>query len=171
MQFFKVMIRKNHLGLIIITLILGSFTPIVMTIPLVAYLFPQYNRTRGVLIGCSLLTLMTVASSLIHSIPCWGAWSYFTYSAVLIINITQLKKYPTLNLFSASTIYWIWTNFGTWVQTSMYSHNFYGLLQCYWMGLPFLKNMLLQSSYFLLLCPTHLKKSEFYHKTAILGCF
>lgn len=48
----------------------------------------------------------------------------------------------------SSLFFYLYTNFGWWLLTNMYSHNFEGLIRCYIMGLPFLKNNLLGNFFF-----------------------
>lgn len=43
----------------------------------------------------------------------------------------------------ASTFFFIWTNFGTWLAWNMYPHTWSGLVQCYVMAIPFFKANLL----------------------------
>ncbi len=51
----------------------------------------------------------------------------------LLIKIAQY----TVGL---SGLYWLWTNFGTWLCSSFYPHNLSGLSECFIAGLPFLRN-------------------------------
>ncbi|TSC92176.1 MAG: hypothetical protein CEN91_544 [Candidatus Berkelbacteria bacterium Licking1014_85] len=46
-------------------------------------------------------------------------------------------------IFLSSGFFFFATNLGVWLFTNMYSHNLAGLLNCYIMGLPFYKNMLM----------------------------
>jgi hypothetical protein len=43
----------------------------------------------------------------------------------------------------SSMIFFIWTNFGVWIEWNMYAHTWQGLMQCYLMALPFFKMNLL----------------------------
>lgn len=49
---------------------------------------------------------------------------------------------------ASSTVFFIITNFGVWLTTTMYPKSFAGLLECYVMGLPFWRNMLLSDIIF-----------------------
>ena len=43
----------------------------------------------------------------------------------------------------ASFGFWIWTNFGVWLTSHLYPKSFAGLIACYTLALPFLRNALL----------------------------
>jgi hypothetical protein len=43
----------------------------------------------------------------------------------------------------SSVFFFLYTNFGWWMVSSMYPHTLDGLIQCYAMGLPFFKNNLI----------------------------
>lgn len=49
---------------------------------------------------------------------------------------------------SASLFFFIITNFGVWQSLTMYSKDLSGLIECYIMGLPFLKNQILGDLFF-----------------------
>lgn len=75
----------------------------------------------------------------------------FTWSAFILIGIfgTFLKRDSKYYLFEISgggilsvLFFYLWTNFGWWITSRMYSMNFQGLITCYIAGLPFLKNQL-----------------------------
>ena len=75
-----------------------------------------------------------------------GSWSIFTYSGVLLWVVAgifakqaQYSFSLTAHAFSACTLYWVWTNFGTWLCSGIYTHSISGLASCFIAGLPFLK--------------------------------
>jgi hypothetical protein len=51
----------------------------------------------------------------------------------------------TLTVLS-SLFFFIVTNFGVWLTSGMYSHNWSGLLSCYTLALPFLRNTLMSDA-------------------------
>lgn len=80
----------------------------------------------------------------------------FTWSAFAIIGLAGiiLKKQSKVSLryvlsmtgmgVLASFFFYLYTNFGVWLLwPQMYAHTWQGLIQCYVMGLPFLKYNLL----------------------------
>ncbi len=85
---------------------------------------------------------------------------YFTWSAFMIIglfgwflrnkksfNYRFIALMTGMGIFS-SLFFYLYTNFGWWLLTNMYSHTWSGLIQCYIAGLPFLKNNLLGNLFF-----------------------
>lgn len=80
----------------------------------------------------------------------------FTWSAFALIGLSGivLKKVKKTNFkyvgattglgVIAAVFFYLYTNFGVWLLwPSMYAHTWQGLVQCYIMGLPFLKYNLL----------------------------
>ncbi|HLL61255.1 MAG TPA: DUF6580 family putative transport protein [Candidatus Nitrosocosmicus sp.] len=68
----------------------------------------------------------------------------FTLSVFLgrYLKQTNFYKTTTLTLFS-SVLFFLITNFGVWLMNSMYEKSFFGLMQCYLMGIPFFRNTVL----------------------------
>ena len=60
--------------------------------------------------------------------------------------MTLLKKVTIGNVIGssviASTIFFLLTNFGTWLSSGLYAQSFGGLMTCYAAGLPFFWNTL-----------------------------
>ncbi|MDR0755260.1 MAG: hypothetical protein LBF04_07720 [Prevotellaceae bacterium] len=76
--------------------------------------------------------------------------SLFTYGAFALISllgIVILKEISVFNLtcsvLAASLIFFLVSNFGVWMLSDMYPHNFSGLQACYIAGIPFFRNTLL----------------------------
>ncbi|MGB4655828.1 MAG: DUF6580 family putative transport protein [Bacteroidales bacterium] len=76
--------------------------------------------------------------------------SFFTYAAFILIVLVgtfTLKKIKVSNVLisalSASIIFFVVSNFGVWLSSGMYPHNFVGLQTCYIAGIPFFKNTIL----------------------------
>ncbi|XOB41003.1 MAG: DUF6580 family putative transport protein [Candidatus Nealsonbacteria bacterium] len=76
----------------------------------------------------------------------------FTWSAFALIGIFgNILKRNSKHLHLKSTglgilsvlFFYIWTNFGWWLTSNMYSMDLGGLIECYLMAIPFLKNQLL----------------------------
>lgn len=77
---------------------------------------------------------------------------YVSYALIGFIGhyATPLRKsfaFFTLPLLSSLLFYTV-TNFGVWATTSMYTHDFSGLIQSYWMGIPFFRGTLLGDVFF-----------------------
>lgn len=74
----------------------------------------------------------------------------FVYLSFLIcvflgFKLKNHKKWPTVLGYSllGSIIFYLLTNFAVWAFTGWYQKGFSGLIQCYFMALPFFKNTLL----------------------------
>lgn len=84
----------------------------------------------------------------------------FTWSAFAIIGIfgwflRKRKKFDYRFVgemtgigIASSLFFYLYTNFGWWLLTEMYPYTWQGLVQCYLMGLPFLKTNLLGNLFF-----------------------
>lgn len=111
----------------------------------------------GARMGKAAALVMTVASlllsnayfSMLYHYAFFSITSLFMYSG--FIAITLLGKSVTKNatlksvfpvVLMASVGYWLWTNFGVWLQGS-YPMSVSGLMTCFAMALPFLKNALI----------------------------
>lgn len=74
-------------------------------------------------------------------------WTYGAFVLIGLMGMVTLKKIKVKNLIlasmSASIVFFVVSNFGVWVSTTMYPENFSGLVSCYIAGLPFFKNTLL----------------------------
>jgi len=79
---------------------------------------------------------------------------FFTYSALAIATgigmlIKKLNfKEIVLSGFASSVIFFLITNFGSWLTMAMYEKSFSGLLQSYIMGIPFFHNTLIATMLF-----------------------
>lgn len=105
-----------------------------------------------------IVPLLTIALSDIY----FGNTSilFFTWSAFMIIGVLGwfFKKRKSFDLrfvskmtgvgIVASLFFYLYTNFGWWLLTNMYPKTLEGLIQCYIMGLPFLKTNLLGNLFF-----------------------
>jgi len=74
----------------------------------------------------------------------------FTWSGMLIFalagfalrgRITALRTLATAA--TGALAFYAWTNFGVWLVSGMYPHTLSGLVACYTLALPFLRNSLL----------------------------
>lgn len=80
---------------------------------------------------------------------------FFTYSALAVATgigmlIKKLNfKEIVLSGFVSSVIFFLITNFGSWLTMAMYEKSFSGLLQSYIMGIPFFHNTLLSTLIYL----------------------
>lgn len=54
---------------------------------------------------------------------------------------TSIFRLATYSL-AASSLFFVITNFGVWMIEPMYAHTFEGLMECYWMAIPFFGNQI-----------------------------
>lgn len=113
------------------------------------------GRQFNMKISCLMILVSLFLSDMIlapiqgHAI--FGWWSIFTYSGFLMITLCSVHfiraNTSFLNVFIftgfSSIFFWVWTNFGTWLTTSIYPHNLHGFIICYLAAIPFLRNALL----------------------------
>lgn len=124
--------------------------PNVTPLSAICLLLPLFFSTRlSLLITLIVLILSDIVLHILLSIPYFGAWTWFTYSGWLCIAYQghHLKKHFSVrkSLYfttGAALFFWLWTNFGTWLCSTVYPHTATGLLTCYIAGLPFLRNSL-----------------------------
>jgi hypothetical protein len=77
-------------------------------------------------------------------------WTAFTVIGLAGLALRRLAGRPGRMMLGAlaagiagSVWFFAFTNFGVWLTTDMYAHTWAGLVQCYVMGLPFYRTMLL----------------------------
>ena len=76
--------------------------------------------------------------------------TFYTWGSVLLIGLISNYFRKTLikrlsGALVGAIIFFIVSNFGVWILTNTYNHNFSGLVKCYIMGLPFLQNSIFSS--------------------------
>jgi len=93
------------------------------------------------------LAVSDIFLALIYGYPIFSFWSLFTYSgfiAVMFLGAYGGKVFSRwrslLYVTAASLGFWLWTNFGVWLTSNLYVKTLSGLMQCYVMALPFLRN-------------------------------
>lgn len=118
-------------------------------------LFSGKKLNHGVAISTMLICLILsdFILSLLHGYPMFGAWSLFTYSAYIVMILAgyRLKNKSSIKALFIYTVsaafgFWVWTNFGSWLfgfSSTIYPKNLMGLLSCYTVALPFLRNAIL----------------------------
>ena len=79
---------------------------------------------------------------------------YVYFSIVLInlifFNISYKINFKNLYLFSclAALIFYFISNFSVWATGTLYEKNLAGLMNCYFLALPFLKNTLISTLFY-----------------------
>lgn len=80
-------------------------------------------------------------------------WTWLSFALIICLGLA-IKSLPAywrapIGALSASLVFFLVSNFGTWVASGMYSHTVAGFVQCYVMALPFLKATLLSDFFFI----------------------
>ena len=153
--------KRNTFNLLIIsTLILGRIIPhpynMTPTITFALLSTQLFSRRHAIAVSLLCFILSDAILALLQHHSVWGTWSLFTYSAITLIaytsSITQNDK--NLKLFKlliySSLGFWLWTNLGCWITMPTYSKDIHGLLLCFTLALPFLKNQLIGDSLWLM---------------------
>ena len=148
------LVKKDLFPLILILLMVFSrliphppnFTPIIAVAIMSGYLFKNLYLSISVLFFSMIVVDMFI-----------GFYSnmFFVYFPLFIIAyfcFFKNNKINAKNLFiygiSSSLIFFIVSNFGVWVSSGMYEKNIAGLVNCYIMAIPFLKNTLISTVLF-----------------------
>lgn len=68
---------------------------------------------------------------------------YASYALIAFMGLYGRRLKESFSFFTlpllSSMLFYVITNFGVWATTSMYTHDAAGLIQSYWMGIPFLR--------------------------------
>jgi len=74
-------------------------------------------------------------------------WQYGSYLLIALASIYIFKKVNTQRVIAgaliSTAIFFLVSNFGCWIGSTIYPQNFGGLMTCYAAGIPFLKGTLL----------------------------
>lgn len=72
----------------------------------------------------------------------WGSFVLIALMSGKLLN-KRLKPWPILGMsLAASALFYLITNFGVWTEGRLYPATLAGLMDCYYMALPFLRNTL-----------------------------
>jgi len=73
-------------------------------------------------------------------------WVYASFALIIALGFVLLKKISVDRLIAASlsssVLFFLITNFGTWISSTIYAKSFSGLVACYVAGIPFFWNTL-----------------------------
>src|SRR3990172_8818919 len=119
----------------------ANFTP---TTALSLFTGSKLPRWLGLVSLIILLLLSDLGIAYLQHIPVLGTWTWFSYTGFIAIYFLgrSLKTRSQLNQIILITLlssigYWLWTNLGVWLTTTMYAQSITGLLNCYIAALPF----------------------------------
>jgi len=79
-------------------------------------------------------------------------WTWLSFSLIVglgaVVRVLPSVWRAPVGALGSSIVFFIVSNFGTWVASGMYSHDAAGLIQCYIMAIPFYKASLLSDLLF-----------------------
>lgn len=72
------------------------------------------------------------------------SWVYLSFGLIIVLGTVLLRKIAVSGVvvasLGASLLFYIITNFGTWLGSTTYSQDISGLIACYTAGIPFFGN-------------------------------
>ena len=123
-----------------------NFTPIIALAIMSSYFFRNVNFSYTVMLFSMLLADFFI-----------GFYSYmlFVYVSLFLIvliffKISKKMNYKNLFIFSffGSVIFFLISNFGVWLVGNLYERNINGLIECYFMAIPFFRNTIISTLIF-----------------------
>ena len=148
------LVKKDLFPLILILLMVFSrliphppnFTPIIAVAIMSGYLF------KNLYLSISVLFFSMIVGDMFIGFYSNMFFVYFPLFIIAYFCFFKNNKINAKNLFiygiSSSLIFFIISNFGVWVSSGMYEKNIAGLVNCYIMAIPFLKNTLISTVLF-----------------------
>jgi len=148
------LLKKNYYPILLILILVFSrliphppnFTPIITVALLSGYIFKNLKLSLFVLIVSMLLSDIFIA---------FYTNMIFVYISLILICLISNKvianlNYKNLFLFSlmGSILFFVITNFGTWILGGLYEKNISGLINCYFLAIPFFKNTIISTLLF-----------------------
>ena len=119
-----------------------NFTPI-LSISILGFLFSTILSVKVLIVLGSMFF-----SDLIIGTHDFMIYVYF--SLILLIIFSNSKNYIYM-MFLGPLIFFIITNFGVWLYSSYYTKNINGLIECFYMAIPFFKNTILSTFFYCIL--------------------
>ena len=123
-----------------------NFTPIISMAILSAYFMKNLKHSILLILSTMLITDIFLG---------FYKDMFFIYISLFIITLISFKlssKIDIKNLFLycifSSITFFVITNFGVWVLGDLYDNNLQGLIECYFMAIPFFKNTLISTIVF-----------------------
>ena len=124
----------------------SNFTPILAVGVFAGFYFRNFILSLFIVISAMFISDLVIG---LHSTM------IFTYSSLILAVAIGLliKKFNfkaiLLSGLSSSVIFFVVTNFGSWLTIEIYEKNFSGLLHSYFMGIPFFHNTLISTLIYL----------------------
>ena len=126
----------------------SNFTPILAVGVFAGFYFRNFILSSFIVISAMFIGDLVIG---FHSTM------IFTYSSLILAVAIGLliKKFNFKEILysglSSSVVFFAVTNFGSWLTLEMYEKNFSGLLQSYFMGIPFFHNTLISTLIYLII--------------------
>ena len=123
-----------------------NFTPIIAVAIMSTYFFRNLYTSLGVI-----LISMLISDLLI------GFYNniIFVYLSLFLLTLAFYKFSTKINIknlfmfgFIGSLIFFIISNFGVWITSELYSKDAKGLIECYYLAIPFFRNTLFSTILF-----------------------
>tara|TARA_B100001123_G_scaffold122074_1_gene142089 strand:+ start:61 stop:579 length:519 start_codon:yes stop_codon:yes gene_type:complete len=115
-----------------------NFTPVIAVAIMSSYFFRNIYLSFA-----TMLISMLIADFFIG----FYAHMFFVYASLLLVTFIFFNTKWKINFknlfifaFIGSLIFFIISNFGVWIVSSIYEKSFDGLVQCYFLAIPFFKN-------------------------------
>jgi len=124
---------------------LGPNIELVMTASVLASLY--FGRGWGAAVALIALAVSDLALG--NSLIMIFTWSAFTVIALFGFLIKGQSLKAGLYGLAGALFFYFWTNFGVWLIGGLYPQTLSGLIDCYLMGLPFLRLHAVSSVLFL----------------------
>ena len=119
-----------------------NFTPI-LSISILGFLFSTILSVK----------VLIVLGSMFFSDLIIGTHDFILYvyfSLIILIIFSNSKNYIYM-IFFGPLIFFIITNFGVWLNSSYYTKNINGLIESFYMAIPFFKNTILSTFFYCIL--------------------
>jgi hypothetical protein len=119
-----------------------NFTPI-LSISILGFLFSTILSVK----------VLIVLGSMFFSDQIIGTHDFMIYvyfSLILLIIVSNSKNYIYM-MFVGPLIFFIITNFGVWLNSWYYTKNITGLIECFYMAIPFFKNTIFSTFFYCIL--------------------
>lgn len=119
-----------------------NFTPI-LSISILGFLFSTILSVK----------VLIVLGSMFFSDLIIGTHNFMIYvyfSLILLIIVSNSKNYIYM-MFLGPLIFFIITNLGVWLNSTYYNKNINGLIECFYMAIPFFKNTILSTFFYCIL--------------------
>jgi len=120
-------------------------------VPIAVYsvwLISNYSKKQAIIIFFSALLFSDVLLYFMHGYSLFSPWfliNYFSYAILFLVPITRINILIAAGMLLPFS-FWMISNLCLWVATPYYAHDFFGLISCFILALPFLKMSVLANT-------------------------